>query len=47
MIAGHIKETADQMSMEIYTSLFMDDMLKDILKLDFAPGGSLPVWENL
>ena len=33
--------------MEIYTSLFTDEMLKDILKLDLAPGGSLPVWANL
>ena len=32
--------------MEIYTFLFTDEMLKDILKLDFAPEGSLPVWSN-
>ena len=24
-----------------------DDMLKNIIKLDLAPGGDLPVWENL
>ena len=35
------------MRMEITTIQFTDDMLKDILKLDFAPGGNEPVWQNM
>ena len=47
VIARHVAETANQMCMEIYTFQFTDDMLKDTLKLDVAPGGALPVWSNL
>ena len=32
--------------MEITTIQFTDDMLKDVLKLDFATGGNEPVWHN-
>ena len=47
IIASHVAGTVDQMCMKIYTFQFMDDMLKDILKLGVAPGGSLLVWFNL
>ena len=47
IIASHTKESAGQMTMEIYTFLFPDEMLKqDILRIDFVPGGSLPVCSN-
>ena len=47
VIARHVAGTADQMRMEIYTFQSIYDMLKDIVRLDIAPRGSLPVWLNL
>ena len=35
------------MTMEITNIQITDDMLKDILKLDLAPGGNDPVWQTM
>ena len=47
LLIKKIDETAFNMRMEITTIQLTDDMLKDIFKLDFAPGGNKPVWQNM
>ena len=41
-----MEDTAAEQAVEINTFHLMDDMLKDVIKLDVAPGGGQPVWSN-
>ena len=40
-------ETAKQQGLEISKFYLPYAMLKDVIKLDFAPGGGLPMFVNL
>ena len=46
-IGRAVKDTASEQAVEMNTFHLTDDMLKDVIKLDLAPGGGLPVWSNL
>ena len=47
LIKTAVIDTAKQHGLEISKFYLTDGMLKDIIKLDFAPGGGLPVISNL
>ena len=42
-----MSDTATQRYVEINTFHLTDDMLKDNVNMDLAPGEGLPVWSNL
>ena len=42
-----VADTASRQGLEISTFYLTDDMLKDIVRMDLAPGGGLPVFSNL
>ena len=46
VIGRAVEDTAAEQAVEINTFHLMDDMLKDVIKLDVAPGGGQPVWSN-
>ena len=47
VIERAVEDTAAEQAVEINTFHLTDNMLKDVIKLDVAPGGGLPVWPNL
>ena len=47
IIKRTVHEAAKLQAVEIRMFYLTDEMLKDIIKLDLAPGGGLPVFGNL